>query len=124
MVAIWNVGGAKCRNEGQLSSKYYDPELRRRLDSDAKFERRSSHDQKDKSSEGSGSRGHGVYPRSDHVVVGPTLPSREDLQLQKGISPVLTKANHPQNNSLRTPRKRPRCTLSNAKQHAVSKRNN
>jgi len=82
--ATSNVGGTNSRNEGELSSKYYDPELRRRLDSDTKHERRSSHDHKDKSSEGSLSRGHGVYPRLDDVIVGPTLPSREDLQLQKG----------------------------------------
>jgi len=81
--ATLNVG-ANCRNEGKLSSKYYDPELRRRLDHDTEDETQWSHNHKDKSSEGSRSRGHGIYPRSDDIVVGPTLPSREDLQLQEG----------------------------------------
>jgi len=76
------------RNERELSSKYYDPELRRRLDSHSKHERHSSHEQREKRSpEPSRSQGHGVYPHSDEVIVGPTLPSRQDLQLQKGTLP-------------------------------------
>jgi hypothetical protein len=63
------------RNEGELSSKYYDPELNRSHHSHEKHStspdtRRDSTTKKDT-----------VYPSRSSPVVGPTLPSAQDLQL-------------------------------------------
>ena len=63
------------RNEGDLSSKYYDPELRR-------SQRRSSHSNRDDTSLKPASKSSGVYPLSSKVV-GPTLPTAQDIQLQR-----------------------------------------
>lgn len=63
------------RNEGDLSSKYYDPELRR-------THRRSSHTSHDDSSNKPPSKSGGVYPSSSKTV-GPTLPTAQDIQLQR-----------------------------------------
>ena len=79
-----------CRNEGDLSSKYYDPEYKRKHQSS---EKRKSHDENTKrrhsnekhdlhDKERKRSR-EGIYPRSTEIL-GPTLPTHQDLQLQKG----------------------------------------
>src|SRR5947207_7850549 len=80
-------GSVDVRNEGDLSSKYYDPENNRksseqRSSHDDHSHRRTSHDRERRRSN-THSR-EGVYPRSSNIL-GPTLPTREDLQLQKGI---------------------------------------
>ena len=85
MVTSWK-NGADFRNEGDLPSKYYDPEnnrkhSERRGSHDNHSRRHSSHD-KERQHSNTHSR-EGVYPRSSDIV-GPTLPTREDIQLQKG----------------------------------------
>jgi hypothetical protein len=67
---------ANDRNEEDISSKYYDPELNRQRRNSR--ERSSSHD-KDSDHKNSNK---GIYPRSSSIV-GPTLPTQQDLQLQK-----------------------------------------
>ena len=63
------------RNEGDLSARYYDPELRR-------HHRRSSHSTHDDRWPNPSSKSAGVYPKSNKVV-GPTLPTAQDIQLQR-----------------------------------------
>ena len=60
---------ADFRNEGDLSARYYDPELRR-------------HSTHDKHSPNPSSKSTGIYPQSSKVV-GPTLPTAQDIQLQR-----------------------------------------
>jgi len=83
MVRVSQPTNTYNRNEGDLPSKYYDPELNQR--------HRKSHDHgtRDENSKRRGShhdapkKETGVYSSSKEEVVGPTLPTPEDLQLQK-----------------------------------------
>lgn len=72
---ISSLSLSHCRNEGDLSSRYYDPELRQ-------AHRRSSHGNKHPDNSKSDPKSIGVYPHSSKIV-GPTLPTAEDIQLQR-----------------------------------------
>jgi hypothetical protein len=80
------------RNEKDLSSKYYDPEFCRKHSHHEhrtdKPRRLSTHEKDDRDRDsrkhGSTSYQRGIYSHSN-TIAGPTLPNRQDLQLQKGI---------------------------------------
>jgi len=69
------------RNGGDLPSKYYDPELNHR--------HRKSHDHGNEDSKSrrlhdeEPKKGNGIYSSLKEEVVGPALPTPEDLQLRK-----------------------------------------
>ena len=82
--------GLMHRNDGELSSQYYDPELRRKLPSKNRrrrnsddAERQSDADKRDEKGEDPHSRTVTIRSRSEKTI-GPTLPTRQDLQLRKG----------------------------------------
>ena len=101
VIIFWDI--ADYRNEGDLSSKYYDPELirKRRHSSHSSHERHRTH-----SPEKSRTQTSAVYPRHSKIV-GPTLPSREDLQLQKGILSNLNPKNRTTHRRCRRSRSSP-----------------
>ena len=69
------------RNDGELKEKYYDPELNRR--------EKDTRDVKSNRSPPNGGRS----SAQSSTVIGPTLPSREDLQLQRGVVQTKHKLN-------------------------------